>query len=1436
MRTLNVRLAAILLAVVVVFGVGVYFLHGYQVRRNAYVFKNEAELAAKRVKEAAKAKDAKAEQNAVRDRLKNLGWYYRLVPDDLDAAEEFGTLLSEQTESNRALGQAFGLLEQVLREDPTRKTARRKLVDLAMNAPFYRFQDAKEHVQEFLLKEEPENPEYLDLLGRCHGATGDFDAARADFKKVLELDPARVEVYVRLAGLLRGHFSREKEADQWVDKMVKVNPKSAKAHFLRGDWLRDKGASDEALKEALATLEIDKDSREGLWLASQCCLQKRDFDKAREYASRSLKLDPANADMYTLLANIELRAGNREKVIAVLNDGLKATSRSPKLLWSIANVLIDLGKFPEATKITEELKTLEYPKPFIEYLRARNEFAQEHWPEAKQAFEQVRGAMLTAPDLLKQIDVWIGDCYGHTGNREMQMMAYRRALNIDPLFVPARTGLMSVMTATGDTGAAINEYERVSKMNQLGPGSFVPYARMLVIDNLRKPASKRDWAPALKALDDAEKATPDAIQIPILRAEILVAQNRFAEAEALLVRARRENPSQYGLWVVQAALAQRQKNWVKAEQLIEEAQKTWGDTMPQRLALAQLLRDRHGKNAQERIRKLAESTDQFPKAQRLQLWAGLANIAIEVGDWEQAKVLGLRIAEQEPSNVQVRFLLFEQAVRTEDDPGMERALKEIERVAGKGAYWYYGQAVRLSLQAKNKPAAERDALLNQALDDLGRAKEVRKTWARIPLLTASIYDQQGQTDLALQNYRDAIDLGERDPAAVRRMVQLLFQKQQFAEADRLLKELDDQKTPLSSDLNRASAEAALQSGDVDRALDMARKSAAAQSKEFQDHVWLGQMLGMASRRARTEGQEKKADELAAEAEKALRHAVELDPKAPMTWIALLRFLGTNEKEAEAEKLLADVEKKVPAKEAVLTVAQCLDAMGKMDAAEPKYQAAKEADPQNPAIIRAVADFYYRAGKPAPAEALLRQILDGKIKVSEADTLWARRQLAVILASRGGYQNKQKARELIEKNLAAKEASILDRRVKAGLDASDPDRTRREEAIRSLENLAQDKSASPEDIFQLAQMHRTQGAWAQASAMFRKLLLNSGNEPRYLSTYITALLEHDDVNGAESYIQRLETAAPKHLNTVGLRAEILVAKNEPDQALALLKESVDKPGAKPADRNLRVRLAAEKLEQLAGQLKKPSQKAAAEQFLQAAEMLYRGYVDKNPGQDMVLAAFFGRHARTDEALALVDRTWKDNNAGILSQVLSVLVHSDTVGKEQMQRISDILQKALKQFDRPVPLLMIAAEISSKEGRFADAENQYREVLKKNESNAYAMNNLAVLLALHHVKLDEAMNLINQAVDIAGPLGAMLDSRATVYLAMGETQKAMDDVNEAVNDAETPVRLFHQAQALQQAGQASAATQALEKALRKGLTKEMLHPLELPVFEKLKSSAK
>jgi tetratricopeptide (TPR) repeat protein len=1275
-----------------------------------------------------------------------------------------------------------------------------------------------------------------DKLAQCYAANDEYDVAVEHFKKAIQINPAQVQSYSRLAMVLRQHLSHEKEADEWIQKMVDNNPKSGQAHFLRGAYLEKFAKGEDALQEALLSLKVEPNNSDGLWLASQCYVAKEDYDKAREYGHKSLELYPKNILMYSTLANCEMLAGKPDDAVAVVKKGLEATAQHPQLLWTLANVQLDAKKLDDAEKTIKELRKVEFNRQLIDYLLARQSFAKGNWLAARDGFEKARGMLMQWPELLKQVDVMIAQCYGRLGNRDAQEIAYRRALSVDPFYAPARAGLMEISRATGDIDSAIEEYQRLSKLGKLKDDSLIQFAEMLFTKISREPKAQQNWGPLMEALENAEKTDPNAIQVPVLRAKILMAQERLDDAEKLLEYASGRNPSQSGLWMALASLAERRKDWNKAESILSDAQQRSGDTVAQRLAVAELLFRRHGKKAVDRIRKLGDHADRFAESDQLQLWGGLLNFSMQLDDKEFTKQLIDKVIQKQPNNAQARFLLFEQAMTSKDEAAMKDSLKQIEQISGQGSYWFYGQAVLLMMEAEKKKGKEQDALLDKAMEYLAKARELRPNWSRLFLLTGSILDQQGNADDALKNYLSAIEFGEHDQNTVQRTVQLLFQKQRFNEADQLLRKMGTEKVEFTANMNRASAEAALRQGDFDHALEMARKAVASDSKLFEDYVWLGQILDKIARQARSDGFIAKAQDITVEAERALRRALEISPQAPTVWLAFVQFLNSNDKDDQAENVITEAAKQISAKDASLAIAQCYEIVGKSDVAENKYEAALSASPDEPRVLRAVSDFYCRTGKLASAESLLRKIIDGKVKADKDDVVLARRQMARVYASRGGYRNRQKARELIEKNLAESESSVLDRRAKAGIDALDPDRARRDEAMHEFESLDQDASASPEDRYQLAQMYLAAGAWTQASELFRKLITSSASDPRYLSAYIVALLEHDEASSADSYLTQLEKIHPNHITTASLHAEILAAQNDPDQAVKLLSDFIDKPDARPTDRDLRTRMVADTFERLAQKAAKKDRKTASEQFLQKAESLNRDYVKKNPTMKFLLLAFLGRNGRTDQALDMLQQSWDSTNPAVLSKLCSMILQNDKAGKEQLHRLDTILQSALKQFNRPIPLLMIDADLYVRQARYADAEAYYREVIQKAPANAYAMNNLAVLLALQHIKLDDSLKLINQAVQIAGPMGAMLDSRAVVYLAMGDAEKSLADLADALADSETPVRLFHQAQAYQLAGQSEDARGSLEKATQAGLEAKMLHPLEVPAFEKLKESLK
>jgi hypothetical protein len=84
--------------------------------------------------------------------------------------------------------------------------------------------------------------------------------------------------------------------------------------------------------------------------------------------------------------------------------------------------------------------------------------------------------------------------------------------------------------------------------------------------------------------------------------------------------------------------------------------------------------------------------------------------------------------------------------------------------------------------------------------------------------------------------------------------------------------------------------------------------------------------------------------------------------------------------------------------------------------------------------------------------------------------------------------------------------------------------------------------------------------------------------------------------------------------------------------------------------------------------------------------------------------------------------------------------------------------------------------------------------------------------------------------------MLDTRACVYIAMGQADKALADMKDVIADRKLPERLFHQALALELADEKNEAAKVMQEALEMGLSEKNLQKPELPAFERLKKMTK
>src|SRR5262249_24458213 len=338
-----------------------------------------------------------------------------------------------------------------------------------------------------------------------------------------------------------------------------------------------------------------------------------------------------------------------------------------------------------------------------------------------------------------------------------------------------------------------------------------------------------------------------------------------------------------------------------------------------------------------------------------------------------------------------RLVLFDLALQAGKSDEMADTLRDIESLEGKdGTFGRHAQALRLVWEVKQGKLDEaaKARKLTEALNHLEQVKAARGSWAA-PLLTeAEIETLRGNPDRVIQCYRDARANGDRNPLVVRHLVEALRKQGKIKEAEEELHKLNPADLDRNSDLQRVKSLLLLQGGNPNDAVAYALGAVQNDSRDYRDHLWLGGLLAAAGK------------EHARQGEGHLRRAVELGSLKgePEPYVALVGFLAARkERAAEAEAVLAEVRAKVPPEQQPLTLARCYAYLGK-DEARKAYEAALQAAPDDPAVLKDFASFHLQREQFKEAEPLLRRLLDGKRKLSEEDAQWAHARLALLLAA------------------------------------------------------------------------------------------------------------------------------------------------------------------------------------------------------------------------------------------------------------------------------------------------------------------------------------------------------------------------------------------------------------------------------------------------------
>jgi len=1399
MRTLNLVFLAVLLAVVAVLGGGMHLVHDFQMQRNASALLDRARRA-----EAGNKLD-KAEEA--------LSQYLSIKHEDEPVWAWYARVLDLQDSEGRRRERVFLVHQQALRYNPGDLKLERRCADLAFELK--RYNDAHRHL-DILLEQlsrdsqsksadqatAKEKAELEDLLGQCDRGLLKYDEAEKWFREALKHDPGRLACYDRLARMRRTELRRVEAADRTITEMVSKNPKLGRAYAYRWRYAREFLASADA-SDIQNALELAPDDSEVLLTAAVASEQKPDAAAERAHLDKGFKLDPKNAAFAIGLARLELREQHPDRAEAVLRQAYQARP-SVDVAFRLAENLIIQGKIEgkdQAAGYMAYLRARGLGDTRVRYLEARILFQQQKWAETIPKLEMARAVLKSDSGLTAPLNLMLADCYKRLGSDEQRLDALRQVAESEQSSESVRLELARALAQSGKLDQALAILSRLAERQ---PELKLDIARLMIRKTLGLPQDQRRWQEVEQRLHEAEKALPGGVEdLTAIRADLLGFQGKPGSAKEVLEQAIQHDPKSVRSRIALAVWLQGRNDVQQAEKVLDRAEKDLGATPGLLRARVGFWSRRGGDEAKKAVNQLAESRHQIPAVDLPAFLDELATAFYRLGDPVRAGQLWGELSQLQPENLEILSRRGDLAIAARDRPAVEEVVGLIKRIEGdQGTHWRYFETAWLIGEAGRGDATTTKAARTKASNLVEEILARRGDWWGGLVLRGQLAELTGQPEDAVRDYLQAIDRGAMQPDLARRLVGLLYQRQQFDKIDQIVQKLIE-RGMAPDDLKLVTALDALRKNEIDRGLALAREVVSESSTNAFDLLFLGRMLLYAGRPA--------------EAEQPLRRALDLAPAVADAWLSYVQYQVRSKVPADRiRQTIRNAAQKLPVDRAALTLAQCFELVGDKAEAAKQYQDALAAQPASPATLRLAAGFFARNGETAKVWPLLDRLLDPRTGAGAADIAWANRTRGLAQIQTGGnLEDIERAISLIDQNLKANPYALEDQVQKAIFLAMRT--SKRQEAILVLEKLDKTGSLTPNEAFLLAMLYGGNRDWSRSQALMLRIVANPNREPRHLAYLVSLLIDQRALEPAEHWLAELKPLAAQSPVVLDLQARLLKAQKREADLVALLRSySQDRPDQIGAVAVLYDRYG----------------------YLKDAEEAYRAFVSrggtKEPWRVLALIGFLGRRHRAKEALDLCEPAWKtcppeavgNEGVSVLSTARNLI---DTEGRRLDARLTD----AVKQHPGSALLRTRLATLRNLQNRNAEAEVLYREALAINPNDVESLNNLAWQLAFQDGKGQEALSLVNRAIETADANSFLLDTRAAVHLQIGRADLALHDLQDAVRDRpDSPNLQLHLAWAHQMAKNAVAARAAFRQAEQLGLNPETMNSQEREIFLKLR----
>lgn len=1092
-REINYRFLLLLLALLAAGTAVTLAVHAGQVRHHARLLMAQAQQA--------------EDEGRLPDAMRALRRYLVFAPEDNSTRAHYGEIVEKMASSDPERWQAVEVYEQVLYREPTRQDIRRRLARLTLSLGWTR--EARAQL-EILVRQQPNEGEFHGLLGQCQEKAGEYTQAALSYERAFREDPRQIEAYVRLALLLQDRLDQPERAEQVLDELVSKNSQSTEAylaramHRLNRGWLAKAGSDleharrlagdDPRILLALADLEGRRGRRQ----------------EARRWLLQGRTRAPRHLAVHLALATLERQCHRPHEAAACLREGLRTLPDQPDLLLLLGETVLDMGDESALQSVIERLQRPGMPSGWAHYLKGSLQLHRQQWSEAIHTLQEVVQSPDSSSVLVCRANLVLARCHEQRGDSTRQLAALRQAVERDGTSVLARMALAAALEHRGNLEQALEQYRQLVTMGPAPEENWLRLGRLLLQRNRSLPGEKRRWSEIDEVLERAARYPTLELSLTVLRAEVLLEQGRAEPARTLLEKTAADHPSALEPWMGLIDLALRQGDLTRALQALEKARQKLGTHRELCEAEITLALRQRARQATQTLRKVDDERNRLPENEQAALLKQLAAAYFHIGEPEEGRRLCRILAERTPAELASRLALLDLAVLGSEENLLAQVTTDLRRLEGEdGIWWRYAEATRLVLKAERGATDDRrDAgpLIERARARVADLVRRRPDWPRGALLEASLHELEGEPVAAAKAYLRGFGGGERFPGLTERLAGLLVEQGRLDEADEVIRRFE-QQTPPSAELARLGAEIALRMRNTERAREQARLAVPKGTGDYQQLIWLGQVLGQAGRPA--------------EGEEALRQAVHLRGDLAETWLALIAHLVRIEQDSDAEDVREEMSHRLPAEQVPLALAVAYEVLAQWQRAEEQYRRALARTPDDVLVLQRAASFFVRLNRVEQAEPLLRRLL--ATDVPNVNQAWARRQLALLLAFSGGAEKYREALALLPTKGHPKEESLLDRRARLLVEGTRPEARR--DMLRRLEETSKQHPFLPEELFCLARLYEAEKNTQAARERLLDLLALEPRNPEYLAHHIDRLLKQGRPAEAWPFLKRLQRLEP-----------------------------------------------------------------------------------------------------------------------------------------------------------------------------------------------------------------------------------------------------------------------------------------------------------------------